>query len=132
MSRILGDLTIRLSRSGATWSLAEPLEYHVGAEDSDTVVQVPAGFETDLASVPWFGRWLVSSWKGTARAAVVHDFLYSVVGRRLHGFTRAQADSIFGEALRVTGSKAWPVIWAAVRLFGRAAWRGREREAVEL
>lgn len=129
MARILGDLTIRLNGSGATWSLAEPLEYHVGRADSETVVAVPMGFETDLASVPWFGRWLVSSWKGTARAAVLHDFLYSAVGRRLHGFTRAQADAIFGEALQVTGSRLWFVIWAAVRLFGLAAWRGREREA---
>ncbi len=131
MARILGDLTIRLNGNGATWSLTEPLEYHVGAADSDTVVVVPAGFKTDLASVPWFGRWLVSSWKGTARAAVVHDFLYSSFGRRVHGFTRSQADAIFGEALRVTGAKLWPVIWAAVRLFGLAAWRGRERESVE-
>lgn len=131
MARILGDLTIRLNKGGATWSLAEPMEYHVGAEDSDTVVEVPAGFETDLASVPWFGRWLVSSWKGTARAAVVHDFLYSVVGRRVHGFTRAQADAIFSEALRVTGSRLWVLIYATVRLFGLAAWRGRERETRE-
>lgn len=131
MARILGDLTIRLNEGGATWSLAEPLEYHVGSAESETIVEVPAGFQTDLASVPWFGRWLVSSWKGTARAAVVHDFLYSVVGRRLHGFTRAQADAVFGEALRVTGSKVWPLVWAAVRLFGHAAWRGRGRESVE-
>ena len=66
----------------------------------------------------------------TARAAVLHDFLYSAAGRQLHGFTRSQADAIFGEALRVTGSKLWPVIWAAVRVFGLAAWRGREREGV--
>ncbi len=130
MARILGDLTIRLNKNGSTWSLAEPLEYHVGAANSDNIVEVPAGFETDLASVPWFGRWLVSSWRGTARAAVIHDFLYSVVGRR-HGFTRSQADAIFREALKVTGSRLWPVIWVAVRLFGLAAWRGREREAVD-
>ena len=129
MARILGDLTIRLNKGGTTWSLAEPLEYSVGSADSASVVEVPSGFETDLASVPWFGRWLVSSWKGTAQAAVVHDYLYSAAGRRLHGFTRAQADGIFGEALQVTGSRLWPVIWAAVRLFGLAAWRGREREA---
>ena len=128
MARILGDLTIRLKASGAAWSLVEPIEYHVGGADSPTIVEAPAGFETDLASVPWFGRWLVSSWKGTARAAVLHDFLYSAAGRRRHGFTRSQAAAIFGEALRVTGSKLWPVIWAAVRVFGLAAWRGRERE----
>ena len=129
MARILGDLTIRLNASGAAWSLVDPIEYHVGGADSPTVVEAPAGFETDLASVPWFGAVAGVELEGhgprggPARLPVLGG---GAAAARLHAV--GEADAIFGEALRVTGSKLWPVIWAAVRVFGLAAWRGRERE----
>ena len=123
MTRILGDLTVRLEENGRMWALQEPLEYHVGAEDSGAVIEVPPGFRTDLASVPRFGRWLVSSWKGNARAAVIHDYLYAAHGRRRYGYTRSQADGVFLEALRVTGARHRWLMWAAVRLWGGTAWR---------
>lgn len=123
MARILGDLTVRLEDGGRMWRLQEPLAYHVGSADSGHVIEVPAGFQTDLASVPWFRRWLVSSWKGNARAAVVHDYLYAAHGRRRYGLSRSQADGIFLEALGVTGAKHRWLMWAAVRLWGGTAWR---------
>ena len=123
MARILGGLSIRLEEGGRMWALLEPLEYRVGSADSSHMIEVPAGFRTDLASVPWFGRWLVSSWKGNAKAAVVHDYLYAAHGRRRYGYARSQADGVFLEALGVTGAKHRWLMWAAVRLWGGTAWR---------
>ena len=39
---------------GGFWSLITPFTY---VSDLLEEIVVPAGFETDLASVPWFARW---------------------------------------------------------------------------
>jgi len=45
---------------------------------------VPKGYITNYASVPWFGRWLVSPVGKIRHAAVVHDWLCDTgVGRAL-------------------------------------------------
>ena len=118
MARILGDLKVQLNADGASWSLLEPLEYHVGAEDSTEIIVAPEGFRTDFASVPWFVRWLVSTWKRTARAAVIHDYLYSVDGQKL-GYGKAGADRIFLEVLTVMGHKRRMLAFLGVVVFGR-------------
>jgi hypothetical protein len=101
-----------------SWVLLEPYT-------RDTLIgtiTVPAGFETDLASVPrqvWrrypkFGRW--------TGAAVVHDFLYR---QRPHGgLRRSAADDVFEDLLREDGVLYGDVgiIMAAVRQFGDRAW----------
>ena len=124
---MLGDLDVRLDNEGTSWNLLEPLEYHVGSADSAEVVEAPAGFRTDFASVPWFGRWFISTWKRTARAAVIHDYLYSAEGRDRYGYDRAKADAIFLEVLRVMGHKRRLVAWLAVRIGARVAWKGNAR-----
>jgi hypothetical protein len=99
--------------------LLTPLEYHVGSENSQEVITVPAGFVTDFASVPWglwnlfppLGRW--------ARAAIVHDFLYETRG--LFGrYSRSRCDDIFREAMAVVGvgKVQRNLMWAAVRVGG--------------
>ena len=58
--------------SRVTWELLCPLTY---TSDSGLTITVPAGFRTDLASVPkvlWI--WLPPDWKYT-KAAVIHDYL---------------------------------------------------------
>lgn len=68
------------------WELLAEFDYHVGSYPSDTVIRVPAGTVTDLASVPrllWavfppHGRW--------AKAAIIHDYLYAqAIGRGNYG-----------------------------------------------
>ena len=99
--------------------LAE-FEYHVGGYPSNTVICVPAGTVTDLASVPrllWaifppHGRW--------AKAAIIHDYLYDrAIGSKM------DADRTFLEAMTVLGvsriSRA--VMYWAVRWFGRGNHR---------
>jgi hypothetical protein len=88
-------------------------------------VTVPAGFETDFASVPRLPFvYLLTG--GTARkAAVVHDFLY-----HKSGVSRDDADAVFLEAMEVSGVSEWraKLMYAGVRAFG---WQFYEELAIE-
>lgn len=103
------------------WRLLLPFEYHVGAYPSATVIVVPVGFETDLASIPRALQWLFPPDGAYTKAAVLHDYLY-----RCGLFSRAQADAIFREAMQVLGVPAWQcwLIYRAVRVFGGAFYGG--------
>lgn len=120
---------IRAGRS--LWALQRPMTYHTVAGDP---IVVPAGFVTDLASIPrpvWSfyppdGPWV--------KAAVVHDFLYDTQGdgrwgksqgvKRATPYTRREADDILLEGMidRRIGPWERTVIWVAVRLGGRRGW----------
>ena len=96
-----------------TWRLAMPLSYSSAV--LGRVLTVPAGFRTDLASVP---RLPVVYWLCGGRAnkpAVVHDYLYStgIVAREI-------ADAVFLEAMGVVGVPLAyrRLMWAGVRLGG--------------
>lgn len=94
--------------------LIAPFTYEVGALGSGDRVTVPAGYETDFTSVPWWARGVASSFDRGAKAAVVHDFLWSSPRTR----SRAEIDGIYREALAVLGVgvvRRWGM-WAAVRL----------------
>ena len=84
------------------------------------VIRVPAGFKTDLASIPQF-LWSVLPPVGRYdRAAVVHDYLY-----RFNGCTRKEADDVLFEAMAVLGVRAtqrW-TIYAGVRAGGWLPWK---------
>lgn len=99
------------------YCLTRSFEYHVGALNSGIVISVPAGFVTDLASVPRL-FWSVFPPDGDyAKAAVIHDYLYAS-GQ----YSRLWADEIFNEAMGVLGVNPvtrW-LIYKAVRLFGAA------------
>jgi hypothetical protein len=107
------------------WQLVDHLCY-----DSAIIGRhkVPAGFTTDLASVPRlpFAYWLFG---GKAnRPAVVHDHLYQ--GRQV---SRETADAVFFEAMGVEGlwGRKWPM-WAAVRTFGWLPWSRADERAEAL
>ena len=122
-SRILGDVVLK-KLDGRNWEVYQPLEYRVGGPESNEVIVVPKGFITDLASVPRV-FWVIYPPDGTyTNAAVVHDFLYSVVGVRGR-YTRKQCDNIFLEAMKVVGVPAWRrwILYSAVRIGGSIAWR---------
>lgn len=73
-------------------------------------VTVPYGFMYDGPSTPL-------DWGGAGeRPSCAHDFMYS----NPRDFTRAQADAVFRELLKLDGMgrfRAW-YWWAGVRLFG--------------
>jgi len=65
--------------------------------ESGEKVTVPAHFETDLASVPFWIRPIVSQSGNWNRAAILHDYLYERKGVVCSGrkLTRKQSDRIF-------------------------------------
>lgn len=93
------------------------------------LITVPAGFKTDLASIPR-PLWAVLPPVGAYdAAAVVHDYLY-----QHNGVSRADADAVLLEAMRILGVR-WTqraAIYAGVRLGGWVAWRKyRRRELTD-
>lgn len=120
MSTFTGPL--RLEHQNAnwrTWKLLEPLTWEAEAG----TIEIPAGFETDGASVPRFlwpffpltGRYL--------RAAVLHDYLWTLLeagAPHVLAPTRAAADRQFLHAMRavdVARPGRW-VLYLSVRAYG--------------
>ena len=111
MPRFITDLVLVASNAGE-WILDEPLEYATSAGIS---IVVPAGFVTDLASIPFGFKSLFPVNGKSRKAAVLHDFLYS----EKH-YKRKYSDKIFNEAMAVSGVTTWRrrLMYRAVRLFG--------------
>ena len=79
--------------------------------------EIPAGFETDLASIPKIA-WpiMAPAHSSLIRAAIVHDWFY----RKTCDFTRQETDLIFYHMLindGISQSRA-STMYYAVRLFG--------------
>lgn len=102
------------------WEVLTQFEYHVGSYPSNDVIRVPAGFVTDLASVPRMFWSVLPLHCEYAKAAIIHDYLYSIglCGKRY-------ADDVFLEAMTVLGVGMWrrKLMYFAVRLFGRGNFR---------
>lgn len=76
-----------------------PFSFDVGLKGSGLTITVPAGFATDLASVPRWLWWLVAPHDPQyAAAAVLHDFLTSWAD-----FDALTAHTIFFDALNILG-----------------------------
>lgn len=105
-------------KDDGNWILQRNLNYYSGV--LQRAVIVPAGFETNFASVPRIPVAFELAGGKANEASVVHDYLYS----RADLCTRAQADAVFKEAMGLTGVPAWRanIMWAAVRLFGQSHW----------
>jgi hypothetical protein len=84
--------------------------YDIGFKGSRDTVTVPKGFDTDLASIPWFARPFIPLSGRVAKPALVHDYLLRIGDKRAH--------SVFDEALKVAGVRdttRWAMV-SAVRL----------------
>jgi hypothetical protein len=115
------------------WGLHSPLAYT--PSDAADVITAPAGFVTDLASMPRWAWMLLPPDGPWVKAAVIHDFLYATAGTgawKSHGpsisraqpYTRAEADWILRDAMQNRGVDALrrSIIWAAVRAGGAPGW----------
>lgn len=115
MSRFLDPLEVRLvSERFSVWALSAELRYE---SDLAGLICVPAGFQTDFASVPRIPVIFDALGDIAHAAAVLHDYLYSS-GEK----SRRIADGVLREAAITSGVlpwKAW-LMWSAVRLFGRS------------
>lgn len=97
--------------SGDNWQLMSPLSWEVGKLGTGLFIEAPPGFVTDLASIPWWGRFAFNPGDGrTAKAAIVHDFLL------YEGWCHMTAAGEFYNALRADGVTLWRriVMFAAV------------------
>ncbi|EMC1696318.1 DUF1353 domain-containing protein [Salmonella enterica] len=106
------------------WRVYEPFEFYLSDDNSD-VIEVPAGFVTDLATIPRI-FWTILPPDGKyAKAAIIHDWMYDNALR-----TKKEADKIFLDGMTVLGVPKWKraVMYQAVRLFGRGNYRNKHTE----
>ena len=89
---------------------------------------MPAGFETDFASVPRLFWRVVPPWGRYSPAAVVHDYLYHT-GK----VSRLAADRLFLELMAALGVPLWKrqIMYWAVRLGGWLAWNASRKRETE-
>ena len=85
-------------------------------------VTVPAGFVTDLASIPPLLRPVFDQNDASRQPAVLHDWLYCS-----KNLSRSEADALFLEALAHVGVGRLRrlAMYAAVRAFGGRYWGSR-------
>lgn len=111
------ELTERTQHGRAVWRLLAPI--HVGFATPDAAtsmadfVVIPAGFETDGASIPAWARWKFDPWGRVGLSAVLHDYLLS-----LPSVAKWDADLAFLHGLRSQGLPAFmsTLFYFAVRL----------------
>ncbi|MEW6304704.1 MAG: DUF1353 domain-containing protein [Verrucomicrobiota bacterium] len=103
------------------WQLTQDFSFRIG----EVEVTVPAGEETDYASIPR-AFWCLVAPDDYPEAAVPHDWLY-----RTGTVPRVVADAVLLSLLREQGCPRWQrwPMYLAVRAFGWHAWRQhRKRE----
>lgn len=114
-------LPLRLEyMDGRNWKLWSAFTF--GSVVLERVIEVPAGFVTDFASIPRV-LWNVLPPTGQyGKAALIHDYCY----RTAWYATRAQSDLVLNEAMKELGVGWWTrqVIYRGVRLGGARAWKG--------
>lgn len=100
--------------------LDEPLVW----DDGQEIIVIPAGFRTDLASVPRIAQPIVPKTGPYADASVLHDYLFVVQDRSF-----AAVNQLFRQAMAACGVRAtqrW-LIWAAVTAGGWLPWCANAR-----
>jgi len=135
MSSFTDPLDVRYI-DGDTWKTLREFSFWTDCDDTMpeamglparcvTCITVPAGQETDFASIPAALWSLVGHPAGTyVQASVLHDYIYRQPGVLV---TRTKADAMFLEGMTVLGVSWWKrrLMWAGVRAFGAAAWEER-------
>lgn len=97
-----------------SWRLLNTLRFE--SDILGRVYEVPAGFDTDLASVPRTPA--TAMFIGLAnKAAVLHDHAY-----RTHDLSKDDADAMFLEAMTVDRIPHRDLFYAAVRAFGQNSY----------
>lgn len=100
-----------------SYVVQEEIVYY--SERLGTTITVLPGYETDLASIPWFYRWRFNPEGPWWRAAIIHDILYGA-----EVFSRGSCDEVLRDAMRDDGI-GWyysNVFYLAVRTGGGLVW----------
>lgn len=96
MAKFIEIPSLDILPNGKEFKLEERLVYKSDLYPAPIIV--PAGFVTDLASIPRIFQALIPKVDKHMLAAIVHDYLC-----RLEKFDRKLADSIFLEAMKLLG-----------------------------
>ena len=111
------ELTARADSGRAVWRVAEPIQVNIVIPDEPNTTAgfalIPAGFETDGASIPWWARWKFDPWNRVGLSALLHDYLLTIPT-----VAKWDADQAFLHALRSQGVPAFmsTLFYFAVRL----------------
>lgn len=118
-SAFLDEVKAELLPDGK-WRLLADLRYY--SESLRRTVEVPAGFETDFASVPRLPLAFLLTGDTAHAAAVVHDWLCEHPGQ----LGTATIDRVFREAAEASGVPWWRrwVMFGAIRA---ADWVGARK-----
>lgn len=110
-------LEIADNQDDGQWVLVQPLVYL--SDVAKRAFTVPAGFQTDLASVPRLPLVYLLCGDCAREAACLHDWLYSA-----RETDRAMADAILREASACTGVPWWrrTLMYWGVRVGGASHW----------
>lgn len=114
------------------------LEDDLCYEGKDEAWTVPAGFETDFATVPRVIQWLIPTYGKYTLAAILHDYFCVELGRaykeeREPFITSSNTDGVFRRVMRELGvpfAQRW-LIWTGVRwgaLANKARRKGSARD----
>lgn len=116
MNRFQNPLRAELQPDRKTWRLLAPFSY---LDPDHGLIEVPAGFTTDFASVPRLPLTFALLGQYGHAAAVLHDCLYSSGNR-----SREAADRVFFNALRSSGIARWRAyaMWLGVRVGGQSRY----------
>jgi Protein of unknown function (DUF1353) len=111
---------IAIDKRPDLWRFGAPLIWEAAGE----TITVPAGFITDMASIPHAIDWLPNLDRTglSRRPAALHDWLYG--GDRTRG--KGWADDTLRAALLADGMSLIGAFeyWAAVHYCGRPSWDG--------
>ncbi len=102
--------------NGRRWVTARP----VCCLWEGVLIEVPAGFETDLATIPFPLTAISHRFGPYNRAVIIHDYCYAVLGRVADGvtMTRKEADALMYNLMLQDGTPRWKaqMMWSAVRI----------------
>jgi hypothetical protein len=100
------------------WTVEQ--DYTVTLGEIDYVV--PKGYTSDLTSIPRIFQSILPRWSDYARAALVHDHLYST-----HDMSKKDSDRVLFDIMtqdKVNIRQKYLIYWA-VALFGGKAWKAQ-------
>lgn len=115
----VSDLRLEALFEPGEWALTAPLIW----QEKGLRIQVPAGFVTDLASIPATLRGVLSITGISRRGAVLHDYAYCA-----QKMSRPDADDLLRRALLADGMRSATarLYWLGVRAGGGSHWSDRE------
>ena len=112
---------------GNSWVMNQadghPFGVRIETDEEAYKIQPPHKFVTDLLSIPVCARWIIPKTGGndkSGRAAIAHDWLYTMPGANHTPANRLFADMVFKACLQADKVAFWKttLMYTAVRVGG--------------